>query len=124
MRFAPRARAASHRQVADRGLSDFDVRHLVTANYDINLPFGSGQPFFGRTGGIVDRIIGGFKLNGTVHYNTSLPFTEEALDVTRATVRPAEPTACSYSGAVHNSVWYSIQPADSSRSSSKPSTSS
>jgi hypothetical protein len=63
---------APHQMYAD---SDFDVRHLVTANYNINLPFGAGQPFFGHSGGLLERVIGGFKLNGTAHYNTSLPFS-------------------------------------------------
>jgi hypothetical protein len=55
--------------------SDFDVRHLITANYNLNLPFGKGQPLFGNPSGWVDRFISGFKLNGTAHYNTSLPYS-------------------------------------------------
>jgi hypothetical protein len=55
-------------------VSDFDVRHNVTANYNLFLPFGKGQPFF-HGGGLVDRIIGGFNLSGTVHYSTGFPWS-------------------------------------------------
>jgi hypothetical protein len=55
-------------------VSDFDVRHLLTANYNIKLPFGIGQPLFSH-GGLLDEIIGGYTLSGTAHFNTSLPFS-------------------------------------------------
>lgn len=54
--------------------SDFDVRHNITANYTAPLPFGHGAPFLNRNG-FLDRIIGGFQLNGVVHYSTGLPFS-------------------------------------------------
>ena len=54
-------------------VSDFDVRHNVTANYGLSMPFGKGQPFLSGNH-LVDAIIGGFKLDGTVHYNTGFPW--------------------------------------------------
>lgn len=54
--------------------SDFDVRHNITANYTLPLPFGKGKPFL-NGGGLLDRIIGGFQLNGVVHYSTGFPFS-------------------------------------------------
>jgi PKD repeat protein len=42
---------------------------------------------------------------------TSLPFTQDTIDVRKATAEPGEPTGCSSSGDVHNTVWYTIQPA-------------
>ncbi len=55
-------------------VSDFDVRHNVTANYGLGLPFGHGQQFFNNNA-FLDRILGGFKLNGTVHYSTGFPWS-------------------------------------------------
>ena len=57
--------------------SDFDVRHNLTANYTAPFPFGRGTRFL-NGGGILDRIIGGFQLNGVVHYSTGFPFSAVA----------------------------------------------
>ena len=56
------------------GVSDFDVRHNITANYTAPLPFGKGSPIQVRNR-IVDMVIGGFQLNGLVHYSTGFPFS-------------------------------------------------
>jgi hypothetical protein len=63
-----------HRWYAD---SDFDVRHNITANYSIPFPFGKGRPFLSG-GGWTDRLVGGFELNGVVHYSTGFPFSAVA----------------------------------------------
>ncbi len=55
-------------------VSDYDVRHLITANYSLNLPVGHGQAFFSNNG-FIDRVFGGFRLNGTVHYSTGFPWS-------------------------------------------------
>jgi hypothetical protein len=57
--------------------SDFDVRHNITANYTAPFPFGQGAPYLNK-GGLLDRIVGGFQLNGTVHYSTGFPFSAVA----------------------------------------------
>ena len=55
-------------------VSDFDVRHNITANYGLAMPFGKGQPLFANNR-LVDAVIGGFRLNGTVHYSTGFPWS-------------------------------------------------
>jgi hypothetical protein len=57
--------------------SDFDVRHNITANYTAPLPFGKGSPFLNK-GGWVDMVVGGYQLNGLVHYSTGFPFSAVA----------------------------------------------
>lgn len=57
--------------------SDFDVRHNITADYTAPLPFGHGAPFL-NSGGLLDRIFGGFQLNGLVHYSTGFPYSAVA----------------------------------------------
>ena len=59
------------------GVSDYDVRHNLTANYTVPLPFGKGAPFL-NMGGLLGRLIGGFQLNGVVHYSSGFPFSAEA----------------------------------------------
>ena len=61
-----------------RGISDFDVRQNVTANYTAPFPLGRGQRFLNGSG-LMDRIFGGFQLNGVVHYSTGFPFSAVAI---------------------------------------------
>jgi hypothetical protein len=60
--------------------SDFDVRHNITANYSIPFPFGKGKPYL-NSGGWTDRLVGGWELNGVVHYSTGFPFSAVAENV-------------------------------------------
>ena len=57
--------------------SDFDVRHNITANYTAPLPFGKGGVFLNK-GGLLDRLVGGFQLNGLIHYSSGFPFSAVA----------------------------------------------
>ena len=77
--------------------SDFDVRHNITANYTVPLPFGRGAPFLNR-GGIMDRIFGGFQLNGLVHSSTGFPFS--AVATNRLGTNFDEPSNMVQTGAI------------------------
>lgn len=59
---------------AERGNSSLDVRHLLSANAIIDLPFGSGQRFLSNAGGF-NRLVSGFQLNVVVTGRTGFPFT-------------------------------------------------
>jgi hypothetical protein len=59
-------------------VSDYDVRHNVTGNYNIPLPFGRGKTYLTQANGFLDRIIGGWQLNGVVHFSTGFPFSAVA----------------------------------------------
>jgi hypothetical protein len=59
-------------------VSDFDARHNLTANYSLSLPFGKGQLFFNKPGAIMDRILSGWQLNGTVRYSSAFPWSASA----------------------------------------------
>jgi hypothetical protein len=61
--------------------SDFDVRHNITANYIFDLPVGRGARWFNHVNGLVDHIIGGWTLDGLVHYSSALPFSANATNV-------------------------------------------
>ena len=62
--------------------SDFDVRHLVNANFIYELPFGKGKTFLGNAGKAVNAILGGWTMTGIVRLNTGLP-TGEPFDDSR-----------------------------------------
>jgi hypothetical protein len=56
-----------------RANSDFDIRHLINANWIAALPFGHGQKFLGNTNPWVNGVIGGWEVTGIFRYNTGLP---------------------------------------------------
>ena len=59
---------------ANRGVSNFDVKHLINANGVWQLPFGRGKKFLGKANGFVDAFLGGWQLTGIFRYNSGLPF--------------------------------------------------
>ena len=56
------------------GVSDFDVRHNITANYTAPLPIGRGAMLHSGNR-LVDWALAGFQLNGLVHYSSGFPFS-------------------------------------------------
>jgi hypothetical protein len=59
---------------ANRGNSDYDLRHRATISYTYRLPFGKGQSMLNH-GGVADVLLGGWQTNGIVIMQTGLPFT-------------------------------------------------
>ena len=59
----------------NRGPSDFDTRHLITADYVYQLPFGQGKAVFGSAGPVTNALIGGWQLSGILRGTSGLPFT-------------------------------------------------
>ncbi|HKR22853.1 MAG TPA: carboxypeptidase-like regulatory domain-containing protein [Pyrinomonadaceae bacterium] len=53
--------------------SDFDVRHNITANWLVGLPFGRGKKFLGDTNKVANAILGGWDLTGIFRWNSGLP---------------------------------------------------
>jgi hypothetical protein len=58
---------------AERGLSDFDVRHRLVISPVYNLPFGKGREFL--TKGWASQVVGGWELSGIVTWQTGHPIT-------------------------------------------------
>jgi hypothetical protein len=58
----------------DRGNSSLDVRHLLSANAIIDLPFGKGKRFLNR-GGLANAIVGGWEINPLVSARSGLPYS-------------------------------------------------
>jgi len=61
---------------SNQGSSDFDVRHLINANYIWELPFGKGKAFLGDSGRAVNAILGGWTMTGIFRWNTGFPIGE------------------------------------------------
>ncbi|BDC48380.1 hypothetical protein F183_A06960 [Bryobacterales bacterium F-183] len=60
---------------ANRGSSDFDVRHNITANGVYDLPFGQGKAIGGNVNGFINQFIGGWQVSSIMRYRTGLPFS-------------------------------------------------
>lgn len=57
----------------EQSLSSFDVPNRLVVSYTVGLPFGHGQWLFNNVNGVVDRIIGGWKLNGIYTAQSGFP---------------------------------------------------
>ncbi len=58
-----------------RGVSDFDTRHLITANGSYLLPFGRGHAFGTHVSRWADLAIGGWRVGSIVRWTSGLPFS-------------------------------------------------
>ena len=59
----------------NRGVSDFDTRHLITFDWVYRLPFGTGQKFANTSKRLVDEVIGGWQWSGVNRWTSGLPFS-------------------------------------------------
>lgn len=59
----------------NRGVSDFDTRHLINADWVLQLPFGTGQHFLSGGGKLADAFIGGWQFSGLSRWSSGLPFS-------------------------------------------------
>jgi carboxypeptidase family protein len=60
---------------ADKGLSDFDIRHNFVANFLLELPFGKGRKFGNSIGGAANKFISGWGVGGILNLRSGFPFT-------------------------------------------------
>lgn len=56
-------------------VSDFDTRHLLTADWVLRLPAGTGQRFLGNSNHYVNAVVGGWDLSGILRLSSGLPFS-------------------------------------------------
>ncbi len=63
--------------------SDFDVRHIVNANWLIGLPVGRGKAFLPNLNKVGNGILGGWTLTGIFRFNTGLPIVGAPVEADR-----------------------------------------
>jgi hypothetical protein len=56
------------------GVSDYDTRHQINANYIWDLPVGRGRQFLSSAGRVTDLLIGGWQTTGIVRWTSGFPF--------------------------------------------------
>jgi len=55
--------------------SDFDARHVVNANFILQVPIGRNRSYFSGMNKFADALIGGWQLAGVYRFNTGLPLS-------------------------------------------------
>ena len=60
---------------ADRGYTDGVRRHVFTAAYSYELPFGKGKHFLTNASGLTNALVGGWQLAGITYLRTGTPFS-------------------------------------------------
>jgi hypothetical protein len=58
-----------------RGVSDFDMKHQINANWVYELPFGRGRSFGSTSNKFVEAVLGGWGVSGIFHWTSGLPFS-------------------------------------------------
>lgn len=69
-----------HRPDDSRSVSDFDVRHMINANWLWAVPFGKNRPFLSGMNPWAEAILGGWEFNGIFRWNSGLPNTSNPFD--------------------------------------------
>jgi hypothetical protein len=57
-----------------KGVTPFDIRHGFKTNFIYELPVGKGRTFWGNASGLVDKLAGGWAINGNVRIQSGIPF--------------------------------------------------
>ncbi len=60
---------------SSRASSDFDIRHNISANSVVELPFGHRKALLSNAAGWLDRIVGGWQISTLVKYRSGLPLS-------------------------------------------------
>jgi hypothetical protein len=60
---------------SSRASSDFDIRHNISANTVLELPFGAGKPILRSASGWLNQIVGGWQLSSLAKYRSGLPYS-------------------------------------------------
>ncbi len=59
----------------NRAPSDFDTRHLITADWVYQLPLGQGKKFLGSANAGTNAVLGGWQWSGINRWTSGLPFS-------------------------------------------------
>lgn len=71
--------------------SDFDVRHIINANWVVGLPFGKGKALWGNASKFANAVAGGWALTGIFRWNSGFPINGDG--TTNAGTGTARPFA-------------------------------
>jgi hypothetical protein len=58
---------------AEKSVSMQDLTNNLVINYGLDLPFGRGEAYLGNAHGVVQGVVGGWRLNGITTFHSGLP---------------------------------------------------
>jgi hypothetical protein len=64
---------------AERSLSSFDQRHRFLNGFNVELPFGAQRKYLANANAFVQKLVGGWNLNGDYQLTSGMPFTAQVL---------------------------------------------
>ncbi|HMV48068.1 MAG TPA: TonB-dependent receptor, partial [Blastocatellia bacterium] len=64
----------NNRPELEKRRADFDVTHVLNASVIFELPFGAGKKLL-NSGGVLDRVVGGWQVSSIVHYQSGAPIS-------------------------------------------------
>jgi hypothetical protein len=59
----------------NRGLADWDRKHVLSIGHTLQLPFGPGRPLLPDVTGVARQIVGGWEFTGITQWQSGLPFS-------------------------------------------------
>jgi hypothetical protein len=66
--------ATLRNQWLKKGFTPFDIRQGFKTNFIYELPVGKGRTFMGNSNGWVDKLVGGWGINGNIRIQSGIPF--------------------------------------------------
>jgi hypothetical protein len=63
---------------AEKSLISYDVPHLVTLSYVLDLPIGKGRKLLGNVSGVADKLVSGWGINGVTLLESGFPLALQA----------------------------------------------
>ncbi len=63
---------------AEKSISMQDLTNNLVINYGVDLPFGHDQTFLGASSGLVNSVVGGWRVNGITTFHSGLPIPFQA----------------------------------------------
>jgi hypothetical protein len=79
-----------------KGVTNFDIRHGIKANFIYELPFGKGKQFLSSAGGWLDKLVGGWGFNGNIRIQSGTPFSLGNVQLVGMTAKELEQSVKPY----------------------------
>ena len=79
-----------------KGVTNFDIRHGIKANFIYELPFGKGKQFLSSAGGWFDKLVGGWGFNGNIRIQSGTPFSLGNVQLVGMTAKELEQSVKPY----------------------------
>jgi hypothetical protein len=88
----------------DRTTSQIDLRHAFKVDATWDLPFGQGRKYLSNSGGLADRVVGGWTFTPIVRWQSGSPILMENIQIVGMTAKEFQKSVGVYYNQVINGV--------------------